>query len=145
SVRYITGKPIKFMGMGEKSDALEPFYPDRVASRILDMGDVLSLIEEAERKIDKDKAEKFADKIKKGKKFDLADFRDQLQQMQDMGGLSGVMSKLPGMSQVQNAAAEQMGDKTLKQMDAMICSMTPKERRNPDLIDNSRKRRITAG
>lgn len=145
SVRYITGKPIKFMGMGEKSDALEPFYPDCVASRILDMGDVLSLIEEAERKIDKDKAEKFADKIKKGKKFDLADFRDQLQQMQDMGGLSGVMSKLPGMSQVQNAAAEQMGDKTLKQMDAMICSMTPKERRNPDLIDNSRKRRITAG
>jgi len=145
SVRHITGKPIKFMGMGEKTDALEPFYPDRVASRILDMGDVLSLIEEAERKIDKDKAEKFANKVKKGKKFDLADFRDQLQQMQNMGGLSGVMSKLPGMSQMQNAAAEQMGDKTLKQMDAMISSMTPKERRNPDLIDNSRKRRITAG
>jgi len=145
SVRHITGKPIKFMGMGEKTDALEPFYPDRVASRILDMGDVLSLIEDAERKIDKDKAEKFANKIKKGKKFDLADFRDQLQQMQNMGGLSGVMSKLPGMSQMQNAAAEQMGNKTLKQMDAMISSMTPKERRNPDLIDNSRKRRITAG
>ncbi len=145
SVRHITGKPIKFMGMGEKTDALEPFHPDRVASRILDMGDVLSLIEEAERKIDKDKAEKFADKVKKGKKFDLADFRDQLQQMQNMGGLSGVMSKLPGMSQMQNAAAEQMGEKTLKQMDAMIGSMTPKERRNPDLIDNSRKRRITAG
>jgi len=145
SVRHITGKPIKFMGMGEKTDALEPFHPDRVASRILDMGDVLSLIEEAERKIDKDKAEKFANKVKKGKKFDLADFRDQLQQMQNMGGLSGVMSKLPGMSQVQNAAAEQMGEKTLKQMDAMIGSMTPKERRNPDLIDNSRKRRITAG
>ena len=145
SVRHITGKPIKFMGMGEKTDALEPFHPDRVASRILDMGDVLSLIEEAERKIDKDKAGKFADKIKQGKKFDLADFRDQLQQMQNMGGLSGVMSKLPGMSQMQNAAAEQMGDKTLKQMDAMISSMTPKERRNPDLIDNSRKRRITMG
>jgi signal recognition particle subunit SRP54 len=145
SVRHITGKPIKFMGMGEKIDALEPFYPDRVASRILDMGDVLSLIEDAERKIDKDKAEKFANKIKKGKKFDLADFRDQLQQMQNMGGLTGVMSKLPGMSQMQNAAAEQMGEKTLKQMDAMIGSMTPKERRNPDLIDNSRKRRITAG
>lgn len=145
SVRHITGKPIKFMGMGEKTDALEPFHPDRVASRILDMGDVLSLIEEAERKIDKDKAEKFANKVKKGKKFDLADFRDQLQQMQNMGGLSGVMSKLPGMSQMQNAAAEQMGDKTLKQMDAMISSMTPKERRNPDLIDNSRKRRITMG
>ncbi|MEH6357521.1 MAG: signal recognition particle protein [Pseudomonadales bacterium] len=145
SVRHITGKPIKFMGMGEKTDALEPFHPDRVASRILDMGDVLSLIEEAERKIDKDKAEKFADKVKKGKKFDLADFRDQLQQMQNMGGLSGVMSKLPGMSQMQNAAAEQMGDKTLKQMDAMISSMTPKERRNPDSIDNSRKRRITMG
>jgi len=145
SVRHITGKPIKFMGMGEKTDALEPFYPDRVASRILDMGDVLGLIEEAERKIDKDKAEKFASKVKKGKKFDLADFRDQLQQMQNMGGLSGVMSKLPGMSQMQNAAAEQMGEKTLKQMDAMIGSMTPKERRNPDLIDNSRKRRITAG
>ena len=145
SVRHITGKPIKFMGMGEKTDALEPFHPDRVASRILDMGDVLSLIEEAERKIDKDKAEKFADKVKKGKKFDLADFRDQLQQMQSMGGLSGVMSKLPGMSQMQNVAAEQMGDKTLKQMDAMISSMTPKERRNPDLIDNSRKRRITMG
>jgi len=145
SVRHITGKPIKFMGMGEKTDALEPFYPDRVASRILDMGDVLSLIEEAERKIDKDKAEKFANKVKKGKKFDLADFRDQLQQMQNMGGLSGVMSKLPGMSQMQNVAAEQMGEKTLKQMDAMISSMTPKERRNPDLIDNSRKRRITMG
>lgn len=145
SVRHITGKPIKFMGMGEKTDALEPFYPDRVASRILDMGDVLSLIEEAERKIDKDKAEKFANKVKKGKKFDLQDFRDQLQQMQNMGGLAGVMSKLPGMQQMQNAAAEQMGDKTLKQMDAMIASMTPKERHNPDLIDNSRKRRITAG
>ena len=145
SVRHITGKPIKFMGMGEKTDALEPFHPDRVASRILDMGDVLSLIEEAERKIDKDKAEKFANKVKKGKKFDLQDFRDQLQQMQNMGGLAGVMSKLPGMQQMQNAAAEAMGDKTLRQMDAMIASMTPKERHNPDLIDNSRKRRITAG
>jgi signal recognition particle subunit SRP54 len=145
SVRHITGKPIKFMGMGEKTDALEPFHPDRVASRILDMGDVLSLIEEAERKIDKDKAEKFANKVKKGKKFDLEDFRDQLQQMQNMGGLAGVMSKLPGMSQLQNTAAEAMGDKTLKQMDAMISSMTPKERHNPDLIDNSRKRRITVG
>ena len=145
SVRHITGKPIKFMGMGEKTDALEPFHPDRIASRILDMGDVLSLIEEAERKIDKDKAEKFATKIKKGKRFDLADFRDQLQQMQNMGGLSGVMSKMPGMSQMKNAAAEQMGEKTLKQMDAMIGSMTPKERRNPESIDNSRKRRITGG
>ena len=145
SVRHITGKPIKFMGMGEKTDALEPFHPDRIASRILDMGDVLSLIEEAERKIDKEKAEKFADKVKKGKKFDLQDFREQLQQMQNMGGLTGVMSKLPGMSQMQNAAAEAMGDKTIKQMDAMIGSMTPKERSNPDLIDNSRKRRIATG
>ncbi len=145
SVRHITGKPIKFIGVGEKTDALEPFYPDRLASRILDMGDVLSLIEEAERKIDKKKAEKFVKKVKKGKKFDLNDFRDQLEQMRNMGGIGGLMDKLPGMGQMSGMVEKQVNDKSLGQMEAMICSMTPRERRYPDAINNSRKRRITAG
>ena len=145
SVRHITGKPIKFMGVGEKSDALEPFHPDRVASRILGMGDVLSLIEEAERKLDQKKAEKLTKKIKKGKSFDLEDFRDQLQQMKNMGGIGGLLDKLPGMGQLKQAAAQQVNEKTFNQMEAIICSMTPKERRFPDSIDNSRKRRIAGG
>ena len=145
SVRSITGKPIKFMGMGEKVDALEPFHPDRIASRILDMGDVLSLIEEAERKIDKQKAEKLAKKIKKGKSFDLEDFKDQLAQMKQMGGLAGLMDKLPGMNQMGQMAQQQVNDKMLVQMEAIINSMTPQERRNPDVINGSRKRRITLG
>lgn len=145
SVRAITGKPIKFMGVGEKTDALEPFFPDRVASRILGMGDVLSLIEDAERKLDKDKAEKLTRKIKKGKSFDLEDFRDQLQQMKNMGGVAGLLDKLPGMGQMAQAAQQQVNDKSLGQMEAVIASMTAKERRYPDVINNSRKRRIAAG
>lgn len=145
SVRSITGKPIKFMGIGEKTDALEPFHPDRVASRILGMGDVLSLIEEAERKLDKQKAEKLTKKIKKGKKFDLEDFRDQLQQMKNMGGVAGLLDKLPGMGQMAQAAQSQVNDKSLGQMEAIISSMTPHERRYPDVINNSRKRRIATG
>jgi signal recognition particle subunit SRP54 len=145
SVRHITGTPIKFMGVGEKTDALEPFYPDRVASRILDMGDVLSLIEEAERKIDRVKADRLVKKVKKGKKFDLNDFRDQLEQMRNMGGISSMMDKLPGMGQMSQMAQQQVDEKSLNQMEALINSMTPQERRYPDVIDNSRKRRITMG
>ena len=145
SVRHITGKPIKFIGMGEKVDALEPFYPDRLASRILGMGDVLSLIEEAERKIDKNKAEKFAQKIKKGKGFDLEDFREQLQQMSNMGGMMGMLDKLPGMGQLTQQADTAQAEKGMKQMEVIINSMTQKERRNPDIISGSRKKRIAMG
>jgi signal recognition particle subunit SRP54 len=145
SVRSITGKPIKFMGVGEKIDALEPFYPDRVASRILGMGDVLGLIEEAERKLDKAKADKLSKKIKKGKSFDLEDFRDQIQQMKNMGGVAGLLDKLPGMGQMAQAAQSQVNDKSMGQLEAIISSMTPKERRYPDVINNARKRRIAGG
>jgi signal recognition particle subunit SRP54 len=145
SVRYITGKPIKFMGMGEKVDALEPFHPDRLASRILGMGDILSLIEDAERNLDKKKAEKLTQKIKKGKSFDLEDFRDQLIQMKNMGGISNLLDKLPGMGQMAQAAQQQVSDKALIQMEAMISSMTVAERSYPDSINNSRKRRIAGG
>lgn len=146
SVRHITGKPIKFMGMGEKTDALEPFHPDRVASRILDLGDVLSLIEQAERTIDKAKADKLAKKIKTGKGFDLEDFLDQIQQMKKMGGLTSMLDKLPGMGNLGNVAKQtEAAEKNFKQMEAIIRSMTPAERRNPDLINGSRKKRIAAG
>ncbi|WP_372782066.1 signal recognition particle protein [Litorivivens sp.] len=145
SVKHITGKPIKFLGVGEKTDALETFYPDRIASRILGMGDVLSLIEEAEQKLDKKKAEKLAKKIKKGKKFDLEDLKDQLQQMQNMGGITGMLDKLPGMGQMAQQAQSQIDTKMFKRMEAIIDSMTPAERRNPDLLNGSRKRRITLG
>ena len=145
SVRHITGKPIKFMGMGEKVDALEPFHPDRVASRILGMGDILSLIEEAEQKIDKEKAEKLAKKVKKGKGFDLEDFRDQIQQMKSMGGMSGLMDKLPGMGQIAEVAKNGAAEKEMGKLEALINSMTPQERQKPDLISGSRKRRICAG
>ncbi len=145
SVRHITGKPIKFLGVGEKSDALEPFHPDRVASRILGMGDVLSLIEEAERKIDKSKAEKLAKKVTKGKGFDLEDFREQIQQMNNMGGMMSMMEKLPGMGQLAQAAQSAQAEKGMQQFAVIISSMTPKERRNPDIIAGSRKRRIAAG
>ena len=145
SVRKITGKPIKFIGMGEKTDALEPFYPDRIASRILGMGDILSLIEEAERKLDRSKADKLASKLKKGKGFDLEDFRDQLQQMKKMGGLSGMMDKLPGMGGMAPQMQGQMDNKMFNQMEAIINSMTPGERTNPDIMNGSRKKRIAAG
>ena len=145
SIRAITGKPIKFLGVGEKVDALEPFHPDRMASRILGMGDVLSLIEEVERKVDKVKAEKLAKKLKKGKGFDLEDFRDQLIQMRNMGGMMGMMDKLPGMGQIPDAVKNQMDDKLTVRMEAIISSMTPGERARPDIIKGSRKRRIAAG
>ena len=145
SVRQITGKPIKFIGMGEKIDALEPFHPDRIASRILGMGDVLSLIEEAERTIDKKKAEKLTKKLKKGKKFDLNDLRDQLEQMQNMGGIGGLLEKMPGMGGMKDAIEQDSAKKNFVQMSALINSMTPKERRFPDSINPSRKRRITSG
>jgi signal recognition particle subunit SRP54 len=145
SVRHITGKPIKFMGIGEKPDGLEPFYPDRVASRILGMGDVLSLIEDVEKKVDKEKAEKLAKKIKRGARFDLEDFKEQLQQMQNMGGMSNMIDKLPGLSSAQKQAAGMVDDKTFGRMEAIINSMTMKERRRPELLNGSRKRRITEG
>ncbi len=146
SVRQITGKPIKFLGAGEKVDALEPFHPERVASRILDMGDVLSLIEEVERKVDKQKAEKLANKIKKGKGFDLVDFLEQMQQMQNMGGLSSMMEKLPGMGGMGNMSKQtEVAEGQFKQMQAIIHSMTLEERHFPDKINGSRKKRIALG
>lgn len=145
SVRAITGKPIKFMAVGEKVDALEAFHPDRVASRILGMGDLLSLIEEAEHKIDKDKANKLARKLKRGKKFDLSDFRDQLQQMNNLGGVANMLDKMPGMAKISQAAQEKVADKSFAQMESIINSMTPGERRYPDSINGSRKRRIATG
>ena len=145
SVRHITGKPIKFIGMGEKMDALEPFYPDRIASRILGMGDMLSLIEEAEKKVDKVKAEKLARKIKKGKGFDLEDFKEQLAQMQNMGGVASIMDKMPGMGALPSGAPKMVDDSKFRQMEAIINSMTPRERTNPDGLNGSRKRRIANG
>ncbi|MEQ8495087.1 MAG: signal recognition particle protein [Gammaproteobacteria bacterium] len=145
SVRRVTGKPIKFLGTGEKTEALEPFYPDRMASRILGMGDVLSLIEEVEQKVDQDKAMKVAEKLKKGKGFDLQDFRDQLDQMNNMGGLQAMLGKLPGMNDLPDNVRERINDKEFKRLAAIIDSMTPHERRFPAVIKASRKRRIAAG
>lgn len=145
SVRHVTGKPIKFLGVGEKVEALEPFHPDRLAGRILGMGDMLSLIEEAESKIDRAKAEKLVSKVKKGKKFDLEDLRDQLQQMQSMGGMGSMLEKLPGMGNVGQLMEQADMGKQFKRMEAVINSMTPAERRNPDILNGSRKRRITQG
>ena len=145
SVRHVTGKPIKFVGVGEKIDAIEAFHPDRMASRILGMGDVLSLIEEVEQKVDKDKAEKVAKKLKKGKGFDLQDFRDQLVQMESMGGLSSLMGKLPGMSDIPEQVKNNVNDKEMMKLAAIIDSMTIKERRFPAIIKASRKKRIASG
>lgn len=145
SIRHITGKPIKFLGVGEKTEALEPFHPDRLASRILGMGDVLSLIDDIESKVDRDKAEKVARKVMKEGKFDLEDFRDQLAQMRNMGGMMGLLDKLPGMGSMGDQIKGQMDDKVTIRMEAIINSMTPKERSHPDLIKGSRKRRIAAG
>lgn len=146
SIREITGKPIKFIGRGEKIEALDPFYPDRMASRILGMGDVLSLVEEAQQKLDMQQAEKMANKLRKGKGFDLEDLRDQLLQLDKLGGMGGLMDKLPGMGQIPEEARKQaMNDKSTKQMVAIINSMTPQERRFPDIIKGSRKKRIAAG
>ncbi|MEY1274054.1 signal recognition particle protein [Proteus mirabilis] len=145
SIRHITGKPIKFLGVGEKTEALEPFHPDRIASRILGMGDVLSLIEDIESKVDRAQAEKLATKLKKGDGFDLNDFLDQLKQMKNMGGMASMLSKMPGMSQVPDAVKSQMDDSILVKMEAIISSMTKKERQKPEIIKGSRKRRIAMG
>jgi signal recognition particle subunit SRP54 len=146
SVVEVTGKPIRFVGVGEKSDALEAFHPDRMASRILGMGDVLSLVEEIEGKVEKDKADKLAKKLKTGKSFDLADLRDQLEQMMNMGGIAAMLEKLPLPGNV-NASALKDGanERQMRRQIAIINSMTPKERRFPKLINGSRKKRIAAG
>ncbi len=146
SVRAITGKPIKFIGMGEKTDAMEPFHPDRLASRILGMGDVLSLVEEAERKVDRKQAEQLARKVQSGRKFTLEDFRQQLLQMENMGGMASMMDKLPGMGQLPDSVRQQAAaGSDSKRMIAIINSMTYQERSFPDIIRGSRKRRIAAG
>jgi signal recognition particle subunit SRP54 len=145
SIRHVTGRPIKFLGVSEKLDGIEAFHPDRMSSRILGMGDVLTLIEEAERKVDKQKAEQFANKLKKGKGFDLEDFRDQLQELKNMGGLGKIMAKLPGMGAIPEQAMANVNDKQFIKMEAIINSMTPHERRFPAVVKASRKRRIAAG
>ncbi len=146
SVRAVTGKPIKFLGTGEKTDALEPFHPDRLASRILGMGDVLSLVEQAQRTVDHDKAKQLAQKVAKGKGFDLEDFREQLLQMERMGGMSSLVDKLPGLGgKLPGPEQFKQGEKQMLRLVAIINSMTPVERREPDIIRGSRKRRIAAG
>ena len=147
SVRHVTGKPILFLGAGEKTSELSPFYPDRIASRILGMGDMLSLIEEVEEKTDQEKAKKIARKLKKGRGFDLDDFRDQLQQMQNMGGLSGLLDKMPGMQQMSMDSVGGMAgqERELVRFEAIINSMTPGERRFPAVVNGSRKKRIASG
>jgi signal recognition particle subunit SRP54 len=146
SVRHITGKPIKFIGSGEKTDALEAFHPDRIASRILGMGDILSLVEQAQEKVDHEKAEKLARKVKRGKGFDLEDLRDQFTQMENMGGLGNLIDKLPGMgSGVAQAMQNPAHSRQMKSMVAIIDSMTPLERRKPEVINGSRKRRVAQG
>ncbi len=145
SVRYVTGAPIKFLGTGERLEGLEPFHPDRMAGRILDMGDVLSLVEEVERKIDRDKAQQLAEKVVAGKRFDLGDFREQLRQMLGMGGIAGILDKLPGFAQIPEQLKGQVNDREIRRMIAIVDSMTPGERRRPEILNGSRKLRIARG
>lgn len=145
SIRHITGKPIKFIGSGEKTDALEPFHPDRLASRILGMGDVLSLIEDVERKVDKKKAEKLAKKITTGKRFTLLDLKEQLEQINNMGDIGDLISKMPGMGGMAAQMKAQVNNKDIARQIAIINSMTPKERLRAEIISGSRKRRIAQG
>ncbi len=146
SVREVTGKPIRFMGVGEKIDALELFHPDRMASRILGMGDVLTLVEEIEQKVSKDKTEKLAKKLKKGKGFDMSDLANQLQQMLSMGGIASILEKLPLPGNVNPAALQDnANEQKIRRQIAIINSMTPKERRFPKIINGSRKKRIAYG
>jgi signal recognition particle subunit SRP54 len=145
SVRHVTGKPIKFAGVGEKLDGLEPFHPDRMAARILGMGDILSLVEEAHAKVDLDEAKKLAEKVRKGKGFDLEDFRSQIAQMNKMGGVASMLDKLPANLVGQVDPAKLQDDKQLKRIVGIIDAMTPLERAKPDLIKASRKRRIATG
>ena len=146
SVRHITGKPIKFIGVSEKVDGLEPFHPERMASRVLGMGDVLSLIEQAQKTVDIDEAKKLADKVKSGKSFDLDDFKMQMQQMRNMGGIGALMDKLPGqMAGMAGKISGDAGDKAIRRIEGIINSMTPLERRKPEVIKATRKRRIADG
>jgi signal recognition particle subunit SRP54 len=146
SVRHVTGKPIKFIGVSEKVDGLEPFHPERMASRILGMGDVLSLIEQAQKSVDVDEAKKLADKMKSGKSFDLDDFKSQMQQMRNMGGISALMDKMPAqMAGMAGKMNGDLNDKSILRIEGIINSMTPLERRKPDIIKATRKRRIAAG
>ena len=145
SIRQITGKPIKFMGSGEKIEALEPFHPDRVASRILGMGDVLSLVEEVQQKVDHKKAAQLAKRVQKGKSFNFNDLKEQFEQMQNMGGMAGLMDKLPGMPGMADKLKDKVNDKEMGRMVGIINSMTPKERAFPEIIKGSRKRRIAQG
>ncbi|MBK7116537.1 MAG: signal recognition particle protein [Proteobacteria bacterium] len=145
SVREITGSPLLFIGMGEKSDALEPFDPDRMARRILGMGDVVALVEEVRRSVDVEEAQKLAQKVAKGKGFDFNDLKSQLQQLQKMGGMAGILDKLPGGAAAAKKLAPGVAEKELKRQIALIDSMTPRERRRPEIIDGSRRRRIAAG
>jgi len=145
SMRAVTGKPIKLIGTGEKLDALEDFYPQRIADRILGMGDIVSLVEKAAATIDAEQAARVAEKMRKGA-FDLSDLREQIVQMQRMGGMSGLMSMLPGIAKIKNQLAERnLDEKVLKRQMAIIDSMTAQERRSPDILKASRKRRIAAG
>ena len=146
SVRQVTGKPIKFMGIGEKINGLEPFYPDRIASRILGMGDVMTLIEDVQKGIDEEAAAEMAKKLHRGKGFDLNDFKAQIQQMRNMGGFENLLSKMPGeLGEISKQIPEGTAEKAMGHVEAIINSMTPKERANPDLLKASRKRRIAAG
>jgi len=145
SVRYITGRPIKFIGVSEKPDGLDAFHPDRIAQRILGMGDVLSLVEQVEQNVDKEKAQKLAEKVMKGKRFDMNDMRDQLQQMVSMGGLASLMDKLPGVGNLPDAVKSKVNDKEVHRMIAIVNSMTKKERRHPDLLNGSRRARVAKG
>jgi signal recognition particle subunit SRP54 len=145
SVRHVTGKPIKFAGVGEKLNGLEPFHPDRMASRILGMGDVLTLIEDVQKNVDRKEAEKLANKVKSGKGFDLEDFKQQIVQMKKMGGVSALVDKLPGNLAQMAQNAPNVDDKTVRRIEGIINSMTPKERAKPELLKASRKRRIATG
>lgn len=146
SVRHVTGQPIKFIGVSEKVDGLEPFHPERMASRVLGMGDVLSLIEQAQKNVDMDEAKKLADKIKSGKSFDLDDFKAQMQQMRNMGGIGALMDKMPAqLAGMAGQVNPEQGEKSLRRIEGIINSMTPLERRKPDLIKATRKRRIAQG
>jgi signal recognition particle subunit SRP54 len=145
SIRHITGKPIKFMGVGEKTAALERFHPDRLASRILGMGDMLTLIEEVESKMDREKAEKLAKKIHKGKTFNLEDYRDQLNQLKSMGGVMAMLDKLPGVATMPQHVKDKIDEKEMYRQLAMIDSMTRQERQTPEILNGSRKNRIALG
>jgi signal recognition particle subunit SRP54 len=145
SVRQVTGKPIVFLGVGEKIEALEPFDPERMAARILGMGDVVSLVEQVHRQVDHAEAQRLAHKVARGKSFDMADLRSQLEQLQKMGGVGALLDKLPGSVAKKGAVSGDSGDREVRRQIAIINSMTPRERRNPGVIDGSRRRRIAAG